>query len=127
LLSAGQITFATITAGPVLAVALWFVTTRACGSLFVPHATVIGLVGNAVTAVPIVCLLWNIIAYGAILSFLPKVAGIHQTFMDISGNEVTIFIALTYAALALGSATLKSIRDCKKDLDGISPTSESAN
>lgn len=111
-MSAGQITFATITAGPIIALILYFIVWKLQGSPFVAHTTLISLVGNSISFVPIVCLLLNVVGYAFAMSFTPGAEN-RPSVLDISGNEATIFIALLYAAMTLANAIYKGILEAR--------------
>lgn len=115
MISASQITFATLTAGPVLSIGFLGWYRYVIGKWGMPLSLFIGVFANGLSVVPLVCVIANIVHGSYLASFNPPdtlvTASVATT---ISGSETTIFLALVYAILMMFYAVHRTIAEQKK-------------
>jgi len=133
MISASQITFATIVLGPIAALVFWVWYRRVCGCWGMSISLVTGIIANGMTIVALTCVVANIVIASYHSSF-PKVIKtanavessgaaaqvevVSASKVSIDGSETTIFLALLYALIILIYVVHRSFVEAK------SPTSQ---
>ncbi|MBB3444224.1 hypothetical protein [Rhizobium sp. BK379] len=117
MLSAQQITFATITAGPFIGVVFWAWFKFTCKKWSMPINMFLGMFANGMSVVPLACIIFNILYASYEASFpvanAAQAAPVQQASLtsSMAGTETTIFLALLYALFMSFYMFHKSMQD----------------
>ena len=124
LITASQVTFYTITLGPLLALVLCLWVLASDKQRMTMDFAIV-MVSNSFALVPILCLLINhlVSSYSRSFPAQPSTAGLSTSSVS-AGNETVVFLALIYAAMMIGVSIYRNIKiipRAAEDSEGVNP------